>query len=111
MQATNDPRAPRASYEATESRQATPRKMNFRVLLVSMTIAVVAGIILVAAFWRATPTAMDYSSGGKLEEQTPTPQSEPAAQPTTPAPSTDAAPSSTSPGSTPPEGQQTPSTP
>ncbi len=93
MQAPNDPRAQRA-YDATEARQANPKKTNFRVLLASMTIAVVVGIVLVAAFWRTTPTAMDYSSGGKLEERTPTPQ------PTTPAPTapaTEAAPGSTSP--------------
>ncbi|HET6389718.1 hypothetical protein [Hyphomicrobium sp.] len=111
MQATNDPRAPRASYEATETRQATPRKGNFRVLVASMVLAVAVGIVLVAAFWRTTPTAMDYSSGGKLEERAPTPQEAPAAKPETPAAPTDAAPNATPPAPTAPEGQQAPTTP
>ncbi len=60
--------------EPTDARQASPRKMNLRVLFASLTIAAIAGIVLVAGFWNTTPTSMDYSSGGKLSEQGPTPQ-------------------------------------
>jgi hypothetical protein len=60
--------------ESTDARQASPRKMNFRVLLGSLTLAAIVGIVLVAGFWSATPTSMDYSSGGKLSQQGPTPE-------------------------------------
>ena len=88
--------------DPTEARQASPRKTNFRVLLVSMTIAVVVGIVLVANFWNKTTTPMDYSSGGKLHEQTPTSQTSP---PTTPSPPTNSGTETTKPG------QPTPPTP
>lgn len=103
MQPPNDPRARRSTIDPTEARQASPRKMNFRVLLASMALAVAVGVVLVASFWQTTPTGMDYSSGGKLGQQSPTPQSPPA---TPPASAPEAAPGSTNPG-----GQQTPSTP
>ncbi len=74
MQPQRDPRSQRETLEPTEARQASPRKMNFRVLLASMALAVVVGVVLVANFWSETPTAVDYSSGGKLSEQGPTPQ-------------------------------------
>ncbi len=71
--------------EPTDARQASSKKMNFRVLLASLTLAAVVGVVLVAGFWHTTPTSMDYSSGGKLGEQGPTPQ--PPVQPATPTPS------------------------
>ena len=67
MQPQQDPPFRRV-LDPTEARQASPRKMNFRVLLVSMALAVVVGVVLVANFWNQTPTGMDYSSGGKLSE-------------------------------------------
>ncbi len=87
--------------EPTDARQASPRKMNLRVLFASLTLAAVAGIVLVAGFWNTTPTSMDYSSGGKLSEQGPTP----AAQPSTPTPSVplpQATPAAPTPPPTPP---------
>lgn len=102
MQSPNDPRARRDTVDPTDARQASPRKTNFRVLLASMALALVVGVVLVAAFWRTTPTGMDYSSGGKLGEQGATPQTAPAAQPP--------APTEASPPATPP-GQRAPSTP
>ncbi len=77
MQPQRDSRSQGAVLEPTEARQASPRKMNFRVLLASMGLAVVVGVVLVANFWNKTPTGMDYSSGGKLSEQGPTPQPSP----------------------------------
>jgi hypothetical protein len=44
----------RRVLDPTEARQASPRKMNFRVLLVSMALAVVVGVVLVANFWKPT---------------------------------------------------------
>jgi len=48
----------------TEARQASPQRMNLRVLIGSLLLATVVGGALVAAFWYATPPAMDASSGG-----------------------------------------------
>ena len=76
MQPQQDPRSRRV-LDPTEARQASPRKMNFRVLLASMALAVVVGVVLVANFWNETPTGMDYSSGGKLSEQGATPPAQP----------------------------------
>ena len=50
MQPQQDPPFRRV-LDPTEARQASPRKMNFRVLLVSMALAVVVGVVLVADFW------------------------------------------------------------
>jgi hypothetical protein len=50
--------------DPTDARQASPRKSNFRVLLVSMVLAIVVGIVLVTAFIRSTPPKVDASSGG-----------------------------------------------
>ncbi len=77
MQPQRDPRSQRGTLEPTEARQVSPRKMNFRVLLASMALAVVVGVVLVANFWNKTPTGMDYSSGGKLSEQGTTPPARP----------------------------------
>ncbi len=76
--------------DPTESRQGSPRKMNLRVLIFSLAIAAAAGIVLVSAFWRSTPTTMDYSSGGKLGESTGTsaPAAPDAAKPATQPPTT-----------------------
>ncbi len=89
--------------QPTDARQASPRKANFRVLIVSMALAAVVGFALVAGYWKTTPTAMDYSAGGKLGEQQATPQAPQEAKPATApeaAPST-ATPSAPSPSSTP----------
>ena len=58
--------AGRAAYDddqtvldPTEARQGSPRRMNFRVLAVSMALALVLGFLFMSAFWRATPSIMD----------------------------------------------------
>jgi hypothetical protein len=35
----------------TESRQASPRRLNFRVLATSLTLAVIAGLVVYNWFW------------------------------------------------------------
>ena len=73
--------------DPTESRQGNRKRTNFRVLVWSMLLAILVGVVLVAGFWRATPPAMDYSSGGKLSESTggkPAPATTPNAAPQTP---------------------------
>jgi hypothetical protein len=70
MQPQQDPRARGEVLDPTEARQANPRKMNFRVLLVSMALSVVAGVILVAGFWHETPPRVDASSGGNPSQNT-----------------------------------------
>jgi hypothetical protein len=70
MQPQQDPRGRRETLEPTDARQASPRKTNFRVLLASMTLAVVVGVVLVAGFWHATPPAVDASSGGNPSQNT-----------------------------------------
>ncbi len=87
MQPQHDPRSRRDTLEPTEARQASPRKMNLRVLIGSMALAVVVGVILVTGFWRATPPRQDASSGGNPSQntqQTTTPS--PATTPEAPAP-------------------------
>lgn len=70
MQPKQDPGARRTSIEPTDVRQASPRKMNFRVLLASMALAVAVGVVLIAGFWRATPPRVDASSGGNPSQNT-----------------------------------------
>jgi hypothetical protein len=70
MQPQRDPRARRDTLPPTDARQASPRKMNFRVLLASMALAVAAGIVLLVGFWRATPPRVDASSGGNPSQNT-----------------------------------------
>jgi hypothetical protein len=82
MQPQQDSRAHGEVLDPTEARQANPRKMNFRVLLASMVLAVAVGIVLVAGFWQMTPNRMDASSGGNPSQNT---QTQPPAQnPSTP---------------------------
>jgi hypothetical protein len=70
MQPQHDPRARGEVLNPTEARQASPRKTNFWVLLVSMALAVVAGVVLVGGFWHATPPRVDASSGGNPSQNT-----------------------------------------
>jgi len=81
MQPKDDFRTARA-LGPTEARQANPRKMNFRVLLASLTLAAVVGIVLVTGFWQMTPSRMDASSGGNPSQNTET--QPPAQNPSTP---------------------------
>jgi hypothetical protein len=105
MQPQQDPRARRDSLEPTEARQASPRKMNFRVLIASMVLAVAVGIVLVAGFWHETPPRVDASSGGNPSQNT---QQAPQ-PPATPQPGAGGAPEVTPSPTTPPS--QSPSTP
>ncbi len=68
----------------TESRQASPRTMNLRVLVYSMAVLAVVGAALLAAFWFETPSQLDEPQGPATVE---TPATPPAASPA-PAPST-----------------------
>jgi flagellar basal body-associated protein FliL len=70
MQPQRDPRASRETIQPTEARQASPKKANFRVLLVSMALAIVAGVVLVVGFWLKTPARVDASSGGNPAQNT-----------------------------------------
>lgn len=70
MQPKEDSSTGRRVLDPTEARQANPRKMNFRVLLASMALAVVVGFVLVAGFWRTTPPSVDASSGGNPSQNT-----------------------------------------
>jgi hypothetical protein len=45
--------------DTTEARQASPRRMNLRVLFWSMLAAAIIGFVMVSMFWKATPPAMD----------------------------------------------------
>ena len=48
--------ADRKVVNPTESRQATPQKLNYRVLTRSLLIAVVAAILVYAYFYMLSPT-------------------------------------------------------
>jgi hypothetical protein len=48
---------------ATEARQASPRKMNFRVLLISTALIIAIFAAFTIAFFNKTPEPMDASSG------------------------------------------------
>lgn len=80
MQPEHDFRARRGTLDPTEALHANPRKMNLRVLLVSLGLAVVLGAILVVSFWQTTPSEMDASSGGNPSQN----EQRPADQPATP---------------------------
>jgi hypothetical protein len=97
MQPQDDPRVRRETLDPTEARQASPRKMNFRVLLASMALAVGVGVVLVAGFWHETPPAVDASSGGNPSQNT----QQSAQQPGTPQPGAGVAPEASPPKSSP----------
>jgi hypothetical protein len=78
MQPEHDVRARRRTLDPTEARQANPRKMNLRVLLVSLGLAAVLGAILVVGFWQTTPSEMDASSGGNPSQNEQPPADKPA---------------------------------
>ncbi|MGQ0456412.1 MAG: hypothetical protein ACT4OU_05050 [Hyphomicrobium sp.] len=47
----------------TESRQASPKTSNFRVLMFSLAAITAIGIVLVGAFWFSTPVELKSPSG------------------------------------------------
>ena len=48
--------------DTTDARQGNRKTMNLRVLFGSLVLAAIAGLILVTAFWNATPTSMDATA-------------------------------------------------
>jgi hypothetical protein len=70
MQPQQDPRVRGETLDPTEARQASPRLMNFKVLLGSMALAVIVGVVLVTGFWHETPPQVDASSGGNPSQNT-----------------------------------------
>ena len=50
--------------DPTEARQASPRRMNLRVLIGSMVGIVVIGAVLLFMFFKATPPGMDARPTG-----------------------------------------------
>jgi hypothetical protein len=89
----------------TESRQASPKTTNFRVLIFSLTAIIAIGVALVGAFWFTTPAELESPPGPATTEQsTPSPADPPAASTTTPAPVPNPQPSpGTDPANAPPE--------
>lgn len=67
----------------TESRQASPRTLNFKVLMYSLAALVAIGIVLLTAFSMSTSEDMDASSG---PQPTPPAATAPTAQPPAPTP-------------------------
>lgn len=73
----------------TESRQASPRRMNFRVLIISLVIMFAVGLALTVAFWGtaeeeggnrpgnapAAQSTVPPSSGGSSGQSAPAPAS------------------------------------
>ena len=49
--------------EPTDARQASPRKMNFRVLVISTGLIIAIFAAFTIAFFKKTPAPMDASSG------------------------------------------------
>ena len=48
--------------DTTDARQGNSRKMNLRVLFVSLLLGLIAGLVLVGAFWKVTPSSMDATA-------------------------------------------------
>jgi hypothetical protein len=65
---------PKTVLTPTEARQASPRRMNFRVLVVSLALLFVIGVALTAAFWGSAP-----QNDNPTPEASPPDQSEPTA--------------------------------
>ena len=57
MKSVPNPSTPQSKpvVTPTDARQASPKQANFRVLKMSMIMAVAVGIVLVGAFWFTTP--------------------------------------------------------
>lgn len=64
----------------TESRQASPKTTNFRVLVFSLTALVAIGVALIGAFWLTTPAELK-SPAGPATTQEASPQPQPATSP------------------------------
>jgi hypothetical protein len=83
-----------------EARQANGKTSNFRVLLSSLTLAALAGLLLVGYFWLTTPNSMQGVPAGDQTELT-VPRDAPVApleaKPTTPPPAQDRVPASPAP--------------
>ncbi|MEQ1719051.1 MAG: hypothetical protein ABL907_24205 [Hyphomicrobium sp.] len=79
---------PQTVLTTTESRQASPRRMNLRVLVMSLAILAVLGVALTAAFWGSAPQGEAVTPQVTSSPSTTT---APATAPTT-APSPDPAP-------------------
>lgn len=73
---------PRTVLTTTESRQGSPRKMNLRVLLVSMVVLAAIGIALTAAYWGSAPENQATQPGPAPAAQSDAPKSD---QPSPPA--------------------------
>lgn len=68
----------------TESRQASPRTMNLRVLVYSLTVLIAIGAALLTAFWLATPSQLNEPAGPATSETRGAPTTtDPAAAPST----------------------------
>jgi hypothetical protein len=68
----------------TQSRQASPRRTNLRVLIVSMALALVTGTVLVSSVWKATPPSMDASPGKPTSPPASNAPAEPTSKPASP---------------------------
>lgn len=89
----------------TESRQASPKTTNFRVLVFSLTAIIAIGIAMVGAFWFTTPAELKSPSGSATTQEAPAQPTnvEPAAT-TSPEPAPNPQPSpGTDPQNAPPE--------
>lgn len=69
----------RETLSPTEARQASPRRLNFRVLVASLLMAVVVGAVLYAVFY-----------GGQTQMSSPEPATAPSTAPVEPTPTTPA---------------------
>jgi len=61
----------------TEARQASPRKMNFRVLLISTALIIAIFAVFTIVFFNKTPAPMDASSGPQPSTSAPATGSQP----------------------------------
>lgn len=98
--------------DPTEARQASPQRMNFRVLSGSLLLAAIVGAALVTAFWYVTPPAMDRSSGGSqaVAPGTPPELTAPGPEPSAAQPPPSSAATSPPPDTTPPATEKAPGT-
>lgn len=95
MKSPSQMRPSNPSISTSDVRQGSPKQLNFRVLAVSLALAVAVGLVMVGSFWFVTPNNVEGvpERSGVSQGETVTPNA------TTPAPSapTDGAPTETTP--------------
>jgi hypothetical protein len=72
-----DPRSERETVVTdTQAKQGNKKTTNFRVLAISLLLAVIVGTALITGFWTSTPNELESPLGSQPSQTAPTPAPE-----------------------------------